>query len=83
MMRRVDTASTPPVVFYGLIIPWGLLDKDLSLRILDWRAQVTQVSHKVTGNLLTLHRLKNFLPPKTKTILYKHSIHHAIKCAPT
>lgn len=54
--------------------PWSHIVKDLGLftdSTLDWRAQVSHVSQKVTGQLRKRYRLKNFLPSKMK--LSSHS----------
>lgn len=50
-------------------IPYSPAVKDLGLLIdltLDWRAQVTSVGQKVTGNLRKLYCFKSFPPLTTK-----------------
>lgn len=77
VIRRLDTASLPRIILNGSVIPWCPVAKDIGLLIdstLDWRAQVTQVSQKVTESLRTLYRLKHFLHPKTKTFLMQSLI---------
>lgn len=66
-MGRLKTDPISSIVLNGLVVPFSPVVKDLGLHIdstLDWKAQVTHMSQKVTGNLWTLYRLKNFLPPQ-------------------
>lgn len=41
----------------------------LTRRLDPWQAEITYVSQRVTENVRTLYRLKNFLPPNTKISL--------------
>ena len=76
-LSKLDTTTLPPVSFDGLAIKYCPVVKDLGLQIdssLNWRAQVSYISQKVTGTLRVLYRLKNFLPSKTKTMLVQSLI---------
>lgn len=81
IMSRLDIGSISPIIFNGSVIPFSPIVKDLGLLIdstIDWQAQVTHVSQRLTGSLHTLYRLKNFLPPKTKITLMQPLIIHII-----
>lgn len=72
LMSRIDTETLPAITFNGTTIPICETVKDLGLHLdctLSWRKQVTNQCQRVTGTLRALYRLRNFLPPKTKTML--------------